>query len=192
MYQTQLSIGAAFQISVAMAIAFSAAISDYQKYRIPNRLTFSAMAIGLAWHMLSPYGHGAAMSIGGIAIGFLSLVPFFLVGGMGGGDVKLMMAIGAVLGAPITFIIFLASSLVTGFYAIYLMITHSSIARTMDRLKLICYRCLVVGQHLAYEDHHRSETSTKATNHPLIPFGVMVAIGTSLIFGMTIGSRIFS
>lgn len=189
---SNLPVGLIFQVTAAFTIAFAAAVSDYRKFKIPNNLTYSAMAIGLLWHMASPYGHGVATAAGGIAIGFVSLAPFFLVGGMGGGDVKLMMAIGAVLGAPGTFIIFLASSLVTGFYAIYLMIANSSVAPTLDRLKLICYRCLVIGQHLAYEDHHRVEGShAKSGKVVLIPFGVMVAIGTSLIFGMMIGSKIF-
>ncbi|MFM7127729.1 MAG: prepilin peptidase [bacterium] len=191
MNNLNLPIGAMIQISMVFVIAFAVAFTDYRSFKIPNRLTFTAMAIGLAWHTFSPYGHGLTTAMGGIGIGFLSLMPFFLVGGMGGGDVKLMMAIGAVLGAPLTFIIFLASSIVTGFYAIYLMITRSSIVSTFDRLKLICYRWLVIGQHLAFEEHHRTETGTKAGSPVLIPFGVMVAIGTTLIFGMSIGSRIF-
>lgn len=191
MNTTILPIGIMIQISMVFVIAFTAAVSDYRSFKIPNRLTFTAMAIGLAWHVFSPYGHGLTTAMAGIGIGFLSLMPFFLMGGMGGGDVKLMMAIGAVLGAPLTFIIFLASSIVTGFYAIYLMITRCSIANTLDRLKLICYRWVVIGQHLASDDHHRSEVSSKAGGPVLIPFGVMVAIGTTLIFGMSIGSRIF-
>jgi prepilin peptidase CpaA len=191
MQTTNLPIGAIFQISMVFVIAFTAAVSDYRNFKIPNRLTFSAMAIGMAWHVFSPYGHGLPIAIGGMAIGFLTLVPFFLVGGMGGGDVKLMMAIGSVLGGPMTFVIFLVSSLVTGVYSVYLMVTHCTIAKTLDRLKLICYRFLVVGQHLAYEDHHRCEVGARAANTTLIPFGVMVAIGTTLIFGLSIGSRIF-
>ncbi len=191
MNSNNLPIGGMIQIAMVFVIAFAAAITDYRSFKIPNRLTFSAILAGLAWHVFSPYGHGLATAMGGIGIGFLSLMPFFLVGGMGGGDVKLMMAIGAVLGAPLTFIIFLASSIVTGFYAIYLMFARSSFVNTIDRLKLICYRWVVIGQHLASDDQHRSEAGSKTGGPVLIPFGVMVAIGTTLIFGMSIGSRIF-
>ena len=133
-----LPIGTVVQITLALLIAFSAAVNDYRKFQIPNKITYSAMLTGLLWHSLSPYGHGLLTALGGIAIGFLSLAPFFVVGGRGGGDVKLMMAIGAVLGVPLTFFIFLASSITTGIYAVYLMLTRSCFMKTLDRLKLMC------------------------------------------------------
>lgn len=188
-----LATGTIVQITLALLIAFSAAIHDYRKFQIPNKLTYSAMITGLAWHTLSPYGHGIATALGGIGVGFLSLVPFFVAGGMGGGDVKLMMAIGAVLGMPLTFFIFLASSITTGIYALYIMLTQSCFMKTLDRLKLIGYRMIVIGQHLALEDHHRTESmTTKTAGHvTVIPFGVMVAIGMTIILSMAIGAKVF-
>lgn len=193
MHASQLAIGTIVQITLALLIAFSAAIFDYRKFQIPNRLTYSAMITGLAWHTASPYGHGAGTSLGGIGIGFLSLAPFFVVGGMGGGDVKLMMAIGAILGVQLTFFVFLASSIITGIYAIYLMMTQSCFMKTLDRLKLIGYRMIVIGQHLAIEDHHRCEPMpAKTQGHTtLIPFGVMVAIGMTIILSMAVSAKIF-
>lgn len=193
MITSHLATGTIVQITLALLIAFSAAFFDYRKFQIPNKLTYSAMITGILWHTLSPFGYGLATALGGIGIGFLSLAPFFVVGGMGGGDVKLMMAIGSVLGVPLTFFIFLASSITTGIYAVYLMITRSCFMKTLDRLKLIGYRMIVIGQHLAIEDHHRSEAMpAKTQGHTtLIPFGVMVAIGMTIILSMAVSAKIF-
>lgn len=192
MVTIQLSIGTGCQILFSLIIACTAAFYDYRRFKIPNALTYSSMLLGVAWHVFSPYGQGGVTSFGGLAFGFLSLIPFFIVGGMGAGDVKLMMAIGAILGFKPTLIIFLASALTTGVYSVYLMISRSCFAITLDRLRLICQRFIIFGQHLAMDDHHRTEVgnSPSASSATLIPFGVMVALGMVIIYGLAISSKV--
>lgn len=185
-------IGTGFQIVTSLIIACTAAVYDYRKFKIPNQLTYSAMILGLLWHSLSPFGQGIAPSLGGLAIGFLCLVPFFIMGGMGAGDVKLLMAIGSVLGIRPTIVVVLASALSTGFYAVYVMVSQKCVSVTLDRLRLICHRFIVFGQHLAVDDHHRLEargTETNATTN-LIPFGVMVAFGMICFFAIALTAKL--
>jgi prepilin peptidase CpaA len=177
------AIGPLVPIAIAFSVVFTAALVDYRKFCIPNYLTYSTIITGLVWHTLSPYGEGLATSAGGIAIGFLSLSPFFVVGGMGAGDVKLMMAVGSMLGIPLTFSVFLASSISCGFYSVYIIIARSRFCFTLERLRLMYYRVILIGHQLISDDHHISETNKISTTSPdLIPFGVMVAIGMILVF----------
>ena len=89
--------------SVAMAI-------DIKSRRIPNWLTVTAAVSGLLWNLVSAGWAGAIHSVGGFATGFGILLVLWLIGGGGGGDVKLMGAVGAWLGAYLTLIVFLASA----------------------------------------------------------------------------------
>jgi prepilin peptidase CpaA len=84
-------------ITVA-SIAAVACVIDLKERRIPNWLTFGAAASGLAYHLLvnglSGLGFAAAGWLVGVAIFFLP----FVLRGLGGGDIKLLGALGAWLG----------------------------------------------------------------------------------------------
>lgn len=71
---------------------------DIRERRIPNWLTASAAIFGLALHLAlggwAAMGFAALAGITGGAIFFL----FFVVGGMGAGDVKLMAAVATISG----------------------------------------------------------------------------------------------
>lgn len=73
---------------------------ELKEGRIPNWLTLAGMAAGL----LVAFLHGQPVfwsSLGGLLIGFGFLFIFYLFNGVGGGDVKLMGAVGALLGAEL-------------------------------------------------------------------------------------------
>lgn len=79
-------------------ILIAASWIDLKQHRIPNLLTFSALIIGVSLQLLLHGWEGLTYSLGGMAVGFLILIPFYIKGGMGAGDVKLMAAAGAFLG----------------------------------------------------------------------------------------------
>lgn len=66
--------------------------------RIPNWLTFPGMILGLSASWLFGGIPGVIASAGGLLTGMAAFIVFYLFGGVGGGDVKLMAAIGAVMG----------------------------------------------------------------------------------------------
>lgn len=80
--------------AVALVVGLAACGTDITRRRVPNLLTGSAVVCGLAAHALLPSGHGLAGALLGFAAGLLVFFPFFALGGMGGGDVKLMAASG--------------------------------------------------------------------------------------------------
>ncbi len=83
---------------LVLAVMLAVAVYiELKEKRIPNWLTLSGMALGL----LISYLHGTTAfwsSLGGLAIGFGFLFIFYVFGGVGGGDVKLMGAAGALMG----------------------------------------------------------------------------------------------
>ena len=83
---------------------------DLKCRRIPNWLTVSSAVLGLAYHVASSGVSGLFLSLGGFGTGFGILLILWLIGGGGGGDVKLMGAIGAWLGAFPTLLVFIGSA----------------------------------------------------------------------------------
>src|SRR6185436_6179405 len=83
---------------VVLVVALVAVACDVRTRRIPNWLTFGAAAAARAYGAfaagLPRVGTSAAGWLAGAALFF----PFFALGGMGAGDVKLLAALAAWLG----------------------------------------------------------------------------------------------
>jgi len=82
----------------ALLIGVAACATDIRTRRIPNVLTLGAALAGVLFHALTSGADGALTAGGGWVVGVLLFLPFFALGGMGGGDVKLLAALGAWLG----------------------------------------------------------------------------------------------
>src|SRR5438132_1059179 len=82
-----------------LLVGFVACGFDLRTRRIPNALTFGAALLGLVFHAVIGGVSGFGSSLGGLATGLAIFFPIFALGGLGGGDVKLLACIGAWVGA---------------------------------------------------------------------------------------------
>ena len=85
--------------TLAMVLTITA-FTELKEQRIPNWVTLGGLGIGLLLGYF-PGGISLGASFGGFLVGFGFLFLFYMFGGMGGGDVKLMGAVGALLGYPL-------------------------------------------------------------------------------------------
>jgi prepilin peptidase CpaA len=83
---------------VIVVVGLAAVIEDLSRRRISNWTSGGALAAGLILHFVQKGWLGAWHSLLGAALGFGVFLIFYLLGGMGGGDVKLMAGFGALLG----------------------------------------------------------------------------------------------
>jgi prepilin peptidase CpaA len=114
----------------ALALAAAAAVRDLQTRRIPNGLVLAGAASGLALGAWSSGGSGLVEAfLGGLA-GFLVFLPFFLLRGMGAGDVKLMGALGTCLGPLAILQVALAAAFAGAILALVTAARHGLLLRT--------------------------------------------------------------
>ncbi|HXP85979.1 MAG TPA: prepilin peptidase [Bryobacteraceae bacterium] len=86
------------QVWIAVLIGLAATINDLARREISNWIPAAALVCGTAWQMSQRGWWGALNALAGAAAGFAVFLVFYLLGGMGGGDVKLMSGFGALLG----------------------------------------------------------------------------------------------
>jgi prepilin peptidase CpaA len=144
---------------------------DLRFRRIPNWVTFPAMVVGVGYHTFTGGLQGLFLSIGGLLVGFGVLVVFYMLGGMGAGDVKLMAAIGALLGPKDVLFAALYTAIIGGMYAVILIVAQGRNRSALGRFALMA-KGLVSTGHLTYIAKDENEKTT-----PLC-YGIAIAVGT--------------
>lgn len=87
------------QVVIAVLVGLAAIVDDLWRRRISNWISATALAAGLIWQLSENGLPGILYGVGGAVVGFVVFLVFYVLGGMGGGDVKLMTGFGALLGA---------------------------------------------------------------------------------------------
>src|SRR5262245_29223093 len=114
-----------------------ACISDLRTRRIPNALTLSAIAAAIAFHGLTDGLSGSAWSLGGCFLGALLFFPVFALRGMGGGDVKLLAAVGGWLGPSQVVTAALLTSAAGGVLAVLVAVGHGYLRTAFRNLWIL-------------------------------------------------------
>ena len=117
----------------------------------------------------------------GALLGFALLVVVYAMGGMGAGDVKLMAAVGAWLGMPLTLYVFIISALASGAFAMVLVLLSGSVRETWIDLQVVLCRVIAFGHYLGADGRLESEMKRTDRRHRLVPFGAMVALGLAAV-----------
>ena len=86
------------QVWIAILVGLAAMIDDLARRQIANWIPLSALAAGFGWQIGQSGLTGLLYAGIGTVAGFAVFLIFYLLGGMGGGDVKLMAGFGALLG----------------------------------------------------------------------------------------------
>jgi prepilin peptidase CpaA len=162
---------------VVLSVVLVTAVTDVWKFKIHNVLTLPLLASGLVYHSVAEGSQGFAASFLGALFGFGVLVALYVLGGMGAGDVKLMAGVGAWLGLPLTFFVFIASSLAAGAYALVIIVLYRRSGETWVHLQIAWHRISAVGRHLGAEDRVETEVARPDRRGRIIPFAAMVALG---------------
>jgi len=170
MLENHFLVGAALVASLAGA-------SDLRSARIPNWLTYSGLLVALLLRFSVLGWSGFKSGVVGMLVAGVFFFLLFVVGAMGGGDVKLMASVGAWGGSQQVLSILLAAALAGGILAILYMLFGQGIRQTFwNVLDLIRFR-LTSG----LSPHPWLNVREAGTMR--VPFGVAIAMGTLFCAG---------
>ena len=152
-----------------VAAAVGASI-DLRTGRIPNVLTFTTALGGLAAAALGITHLSVWLALAGLALGLGFMLPGYVLGGSGAGDVKLMAAAGAWLGPERIVVAFLASAIAGGALAVWHAQRRGRMGVTVTRTAR-----LVSGPVAAKAEIDAGAALTRFAYGPAIALGVLVA-----------------
>ena len=153
-------------VLIALALA---AREDVLRHRVPNTLNATALLLGLGLAGFGGGWSGLVDSIGGAAMGFAVLFPFYLRRGMGAGDVKLMAAAGAYLD-PSGALLAAAIALLAGvFLAVAIVTRRQAEARLLHEIA-------PAGEATAA---WRAAAAFLSVRHEQFPYAVAIGIGVA-------------
>jgi prepilin peptidase CpaA len=119
------------QIAV-LALGLGAAVfTDVRTRRIPNWLT--GAIVGAAFGLAFGGGPVTPMrALLGLVVGLALMLPGHVIGATGAGDVKLMAAVGAVVGPDVIFRAFLYSAVAGGVLAVVVALRRGRLGTTLQ------------------------------------------------------------
>jgi prepilin peptidase CpaA len=117
-------------VVVAVGVA-AATVIDLRTRRIPNALTAAMTGIGIAMAATGVSGVSVAGAFVGFAIGLLLMLPGYGLGATGAGDVKLMAAIGTIVGPALIVSAFFCTAIAGGVLAVIVAIRRRRLAATL-------------------------------------------------------------
>lgn len=135
------------------------AFFDWRYRKIPNWLTFGVLFLVLGLNLISLKFHAVFYSLLGFLSGIVILLIPYLLGMMGAGDVKLLGALGAIVGCKNVLVIFILTSASGLFLGLLWIIFRPG------HFKFL----ITTGQALPAVDKHQK-----------FPYGIAIFMGTIL------------
>lgn len=159
-----------------MIVLIISSITDLSQRRIPNLLTGPTIFIALLIYCLISGLDGFLFSLRGLAVGLVIFLVPYLLGGMGAGDVKLMSAVGAVLGVSHTLVALLFIAIAGGLIALGMMLYRGILKQTLLK---IFVSLMFLGVH---NDASLLKVKKDECTQDGIPYAVAIASGVCLFF----------
>jgi prepilin peptidase CpaA len=155
----------------ALLCAGIASAHDVRDRRIPNWVTGPAIVAGFALHAACAGWSGLGdAALAGIAAGAVALA-FYIAGGMGAGDVKLMVAVGCIAGCSHLPLVLISISFAGAVFALAVSLYHRRLHQTLANVIALLEHH---GQH-GLKPHPDLNLSNPGTLR--LPFALPIAAG---------------
>ena len=156
----------------ALVVAAVGAANDICSRRIPNWLTYGGLVTALAVRCAAWGWPGLKTGFFGVLLAGGLFYILFLLGGMGGGDAKLMAAVGAWAGSAQALAILIAAAIAGGVLAIAYMVFNRRMCQTLrNTLELVRH-------HVTSGPRPHPSLNIGEPNSTRVPYGLAIAMGT--------------
>jgi prepilin peptidase CpaA len=157
---------------VSLVISSIACVTDLRSRRIPNVLTFGAALGAFAFHAAISGWSGVMTAGAGWLVGLaLFLLPFALRG-LGGGDLKLVAALGAWLGAATVLWLAAYTAVAGAVLAVVVALARGDLRESLTNIRLLLTTWAVVGIRPVHE------VSLEGSRGPRLAYAVPILVGT--------------
>lgn len=150
-----------------------ATVVDIRTRRIPNELTATMAGVGVALAAAGLSGLPVWASVAGSLLGLALMMPGHLLGATGAGDVKLMGAIGAIVGPAAVFNTFLFTAIAGGLLALLVAVRRRRLGAT-----LAVTGRLLAGSAAAQQEVRSAPVARRFAYGPAIAVGAITALLT--------------
>jgi prepilin peptidase CpaA len=162
-----------------LLLVLTAGVFDYRERRIPNWLVLAGLLLGAAMNAFLMYEtpsatSGLLFSLEGLGLALLIYLPLYLLRAMGAGDVKLMAAVGAVVGPLMWLLIFFFTAILGGIVAAIVVLRKHRVHRTLQNLWMI----LISFRYGKAPYATNPELDVNSDQGVRLPHGVVIAVGT--------------
>ncbi|GGO65075.1 A24 family peptidase [Bowmanella pacifica] len=161
------------QIAVTACTLGLAVYFDFRDMRIPNKLCVLALIAGLLVNTVASGWLGLSLALAGAVLGLGLLFPIYYKGFLGAGDVKLMTALGAVIG-PQQLLWTLAFGIMAGGVISALLGLHQAGFGGLKQTAARLYYCIGLRRYIP-----PSNTELASVQ---VPYAPSLAIGWLLAF----------
>jgi prepilin peptidase CpaA len=167
--------------ALLVVLTLIAAAYDWKTRRIPNWLTLTGVVVGLGTNAMLAGVSGAWLAVSGAGFALLIYLPLYALRALGGGDVKLMAAIGALVGPFVWWWIFVYTALIGGVIALVVIVTRGRFRRAFKNLGTILLSLV----RLRRPADTNPELDVRTTRSIKLPHAVTIAAGALayLLFG---------
>ena len=162
--------------AVLFALLVIASVSDYRTHKIPNWLTAGGIVFALIYSAAVPFSrdHGFLWALGGLLLGFVIMLPCYLLRIMGAGDVKLMAMVGAFLGVTDILPAVIFSFITGGIAALVFALYNKALLRMLGNVKNVSQMMM-----LSAIGGFRPDVQIEAGKSVgKLPYGICISIGT--------------
>ena len=164
-------------ISILLLLLFAAAWQDFRAYYISNAVVSFGALLGVLLNASLPEGIGIIESFMGWGIGFLLLLPLYLLRMMGAGDIKLMAMVGAFVGTNDILGIFLNTLITGGVLAFIISLQQGMLGRLMENLARM-FQITFTLNKTDLVNNNLPEFGKSSNSIGKIPYAIAIAIGT--------------
>lgn len=161
-----------FFTALAVTCAITGAVFDLRSRRIPNRLTFPAMLTGLLLHLLLGGFRDLGLAAASGLIAGIIFAIFWIAGGMGAGDVKLITAVACIAGLPHVAWLLILTALAGGVMAIGLALWRGRLKDTLLNIGALAVHHRFEG----LKPHPHLNVGNALTLR--LPYGLAIAAGS--------------